>query len=379
MRVHLGFKKPEDSRDALASPGMEHLATAANGQQLCRISGILATKDEDGNGPLEEREVVYQRAIWLTTLTACGLLVILLGGIILIPHLLYPPLSAAELSGIASAQVRIQLQQAQSQLANDARSAVLQGLAGLVVVGGAVAAWWQAHISREGQITERFTKAVDQLGNPNLDIRIGGLYALERIARNSRADRNAILYLLGAFIRTHSPWPAGTPGGPEHPTATVDEHLPWMRVRAADIQAAMGVLGRLPPSRDEPAISLSRVDLRSIALRNARLNGSRFRYANLARSVLGGVWLEDSDLTAADLRQANLDHAHLARANLNRATLQGASLHRADLSHADLRGADLSDAFLDGAVLSGAQADAATIWPVGLEAEKRHQRGLIEG
>jgi len=46
-----------------------------------------------------------------------------------------------------------------------------------------------------------------------------------------------------------------------------------MRVRAADIQAAMGVLGRLPPSRDEPVISLSRVDLRSIALRDARLSG----------------------------------------------------------------------------------------------------------
>ena len=60
----------------------------------------------------------------------------------------------------------------------------------------------------------------------------------------------------------------------------------------------MGVLGRLPPSRDEPTISLSRVDLRSIALRDARLNGSRFRYANLARSVLAGVWLERSDLTA---------------------------------------------------------------------------------
>lgn len=50
-----------------------------------------------------------------------------------------------------------------------------------------------AGISREGQITERFTKAVDQLGNPNIDVRIGGLYALERIARNLAADRNAIL------------------------------------------------------------------------------------------------------------------------------------------------------------------------------------------
>jgi hypothetical protein len=319
----------------------------------------------------EEQAVVDRRAIWFVTLTTCGLLLVLLGGIVLVPRLVYPALSGADLRGVASTQVRIELQQAQSQLANNLRSAVLQGLAGLVVVVGGAAAWWQVHISREGQLTERFSKAVDQLGSQNGDVRIGGLYALERIARNSATDRSAILFLLGAFIRTHTPWPVGTPGGPQHPTATVDEDLPWMRVRAPDIQAAMGVLGRLPASRDEPTISLSRVDLRSIALRDARLNGSRFRYANLARSVLTGVWLERSDLTAADLRQANLDHAHLAGAILSRAMLQEANLRRADLSRADLRGADLSNATLEGALLTNVQADDTTTWPVDLDLERR--------
>lgn len=319
-----------------------------------------------------------QRAVWVAAIATCGLLAILLGGIIVIPHLLYPSLSPADLRGVGSVQVRIQLQQAQSQLANDARSAVLQGLAGLVVVVGAAATWWQVHISRDSQLTERFTRAVDQIGSQNTDVRIGGIYALERIARNSAADRNAVLFLLGAFVRTHSPWPVGTAGGPEHPTATVDEHLPWMRVRAPDIQAAMGTMGRLPPSRDEQAISLSRVDLRSIALRDARLSGSRFRYANLARSMLEGAWLEHSDLTAADLRQADLHRAHLTGTNLSRAALQGANLRRADLSNADLRGADLSDTDLDDTVLTGAQADKATIWPAGIDTERRHQMGIIE-
>jgi pentapeptide repeat protein len=311
-------------------------------------------------------------------LAAGGLLAVLLGAIIVIPRLVDPPISAADLRGIASAQVRIQLQQAQSQLANDTRSVVLQCLAGLVVVAGAAATWWQLHISRDGQITERFTKAVDQLGDPNTVVRIGGLYALERIARNSSSDRNAIQFLLGAFIRTGAPWPVGTPGGPEHPTATVDEDLPWMRVRAADIQAAMGVLGRLPPARDEAVISLSRVDLRSIALRDSRLSGSRFRHANLARSVLDGVWLERSDLTAADLRQASLNRVHMAGANLSRATLKGANLHQADLSKADLRGTDLTDAILDDTVLTDAQADTTTKWPADLDADQRHRRGVIE-
>ncbi len=320
---------------------------------------------------------MHRRAIWLAALTACGLAVVL-GGIIVIPHLLYPPLSTADLRGVASAQVRIQLQQAQSQLASNARSAVLQSLAGLVVVVGAVATWWQVHISREGQITERFTKAVEQLGSQDVIVRIGGIYALERIARNSATDRDHILFQLVAFIRNHALWPVGAPDGPPHPTPTVDEHLPWMRVRAADIQAAMRTLGRLPRSRDEPVITLSRVDLRSMALSGSRLNGARFRYANLARSVLEGVWLERSDLTAADLRCARLSGAHLAGADLSCATLQGANLRGADLSHADLRGADLSDTILDSTTLTGAQADKTTVWPADINAERRHQLGIID-
>jgi hypothetical protein len=49
---------------------------------------------------------------------------------------------------------------------NDARTTLLQGVAGLVLVVGAGATWRQLQINREGQITERFNKAIDHLGNP---------------------------------------------------------------------------------------------------------------------------------------------------------------------------------------------------------------------
>jgi hypothetical protein len=322
--------------------------------------------------------VVNRRAVWVAVLALLAVLATLFCAVWVIPRLLDPPLSMAALRGVASAQQRIQLQQAQSQLANNARTTILQGLAGLVLVAGALATWWQVHIGRQGQITDRYSKAVDQLASPSVEVRIGSIYAMERIAKNSAADRDAILFLLGAFVRIHSPWPVGAPDGPQHPTATVDENLPWMRVRAPDIQAAMGTLGRLPRSREEPPISLSRVDLRSVALQDSRLNGSRFRYTNLARSALSGVWLEDADLTGADLRLANLDHARLAGANLSRASLQGASLRHADLRHANLRAANLSNATLDAAQLVGSHADQITTWPDGFDLDQRHQRGIIE-
>lgn len=295
-----------------------------------------------------------------------------------VPRLLFPPLSAADLQGITDPRARIELQQAQSWLANDARSAVLQALGGRLVALGALATWRQVLISREGQITERFTRAVDQLGSQNVDVRVGGIYALERIAKNSAADRDHVLFLLGAFIRNHATWPVGTPAGPEHPTPAVDASLPWMRVRAPDIQAAVGVMGRRAPAPNPHVIYLSRVDLRSVALRGARLTGAKFRYSNLARSVLAEAHLDGSDLTAADLRQAYLERARLSRANLSRAYLQNANLHGADLRDADLRGTDLSGATLNEAVLTGARADATITWPTGLDAERRQELGVIE-
>lgn len=318
-----------------------------------------------------------RRPTCLGMLAVCGLLVSLVG-IIMIPRLLYPPLSATALRGVADARERVQLQQAQSQLANDARSSMLQGIAGLLVVVGAAAAWRQVHITREGQITERFTRAVDQLGSENTSIRIGGVYALERIARNSAADRDTIQWLLGAFVRNNAPWPVGAPDGPQHPTETVDEQLPWMRVRAPDIQAAMGVLGRRAPSPDTQTIYLSRVDLRSIALRSARLTGAQLRYSNLARAVLVGAQLDGSDLTAADLRGTRLERTRLTNANLSNADLQGANLHGADLTLADLRGANLSGAILDGTVLTGARGDSATTWPADMDTVRRADLGVID-
>src|SRR5262249_57559409 len=107
------------------------------------------------------------------------------------------------------------LLQAAGQSPNHIRTTVLQGLAGVVGVAGAVATWRQVQISREGQITDRLTRAVDQLGSTNTDIRIGGIYALERIAKNSPNDRTTIQFQLGAFLRNHPSCPATQ--NPHHP------------------------------------------------------------------------------------------------------------------------------------------------------------------
>ena len=323
------------------------------------------------------RNVLRKRPnLWLAVAGAG--LVAAVCAFLFLPQVLHPSLSPADLRDIVDAQTRLQLRQAQAKLQNDVRSTLLQAMAGLLLVAGAVATWRQVQISREGQITERFTRAIDQVGSEKLDVRLGGIYALERIARNSPADRTTVQFILGAFVRGHTPWAVGEPAGPQHPTPTVDEHLPWLQVRLPDVQAAAEVLGRRLDPDATWTLYLSRVDIRGVQLDGATLTDTQLRHANLARAWLRGITLDRSDLKDTDLRLANLAEASLVNVNLAGAYLDGADLCRADLRGADLRGADMRALHLREAVLTGARADASTVWPADFDADERQRHGTME-
>jgi hypothetical protein len=323
-----------------------------------------------------------QIARWVIALAAMLLLALLAACVLLLPKALDPALSSSDLGAVADAERRIELQQTQAGLQHETRAVVLQSLGGLLLVVGAVATWRQVQVSREGQLTERLSHALDQLGNEQCDIRLGGIYTLERIAKNSSADRAPIAEILTAFVRGHAPWPAGLPENPEpHPSQTIDGSLPWLRNRAPDVQAAITILGRRPACRDEGKIDLSLVDLRRSWLTGARLSGAQILQSNLARARMASARLdgadlrftdlrravlENVDLRAADLRRAYLAEANLREAHLERADLRGADLREADLRGAHLEGANLYDAHLYGAQLAGTHTDAATNWPADL-------------
>jgi hypothetical protein len=138
---------------------------------------------------------------------------VLLAVVLVVPGLLYPPLTDWDLDrDKVTGKDRLQLRNDRLKLQNDARATLLQGLAGGVLLLGAYFTWRQVqttrqqlHVAEQGQLTERFTRAVDQLGADRLDLRLGGIYALERIARDSPPDRATIGEVLTAYIRHRSP------------------------------------------------------------------------------------------------------------------------------------------------------------------------------
>jgi hypothetical protein len=229
---------------------------------------------------------------WLP-LAVAGIVVLLTGLVLLAPgRLVARDTTGSTLTG-----------EQRAKATSDARTALLQAVGGLLLAAGAAATWRQVRISREGQVTERFTRAVDQLGSEHLDVRLGGLYALERIAHDSAGDRRTIAEILTAYIRQRAPWPPTQPG--QYRADWPTDQQPDLRTRAPDVQAALTVLGRgsFPKPTDPYAPAADRLDLREVDLRKADLGGAHLEGVRTSAATVwpegsGGVTLTSSASTS---------------------------------------------------------------------------------
>lgn len=207
-------------------------------------------------------------------------------------------------------------------------------------------------------IAERFSKAIEQLGSESIHIRLGGIYSLGKIAKDSPDDRGMIMDVLTAFIREESPTKGKGYEEDSEVSTSVKAALTLVISRELD---NMNAIERL---------DLSKTKLNQTDLRGAKLFGAILREANLYRADLCGAKLIGADmrsdlrfskLCGADMRNAILSGADLGGANLGEAKLNDAMLLSTDLSGANLRDAILCGADLSGADLSGADLRGADL------------------
>ncbi|WP_347272540.1 hypothetical protein [Frankia sp. KB5] len=104
----------------------------------------------------------------------------------------------------------------------EARAALQGGLltaaaALMAVAGGLIALDETRRANANTHVRELYATAISQLGADSLDIRLGGIYALERIAHDSAADQRTVVEVLSAFIREHTQPPTPHPHGDHHP------------------------------------------------------------------------------------------------------------------------------------------------------------------
>jgi hypothetical protein len=267
---------------------------------------------------------------------------------------------------------------------NEARKTLAQIIGGVGLVAGLYLTTLQLRetqlvathneaLTRDGQITDRYIKAVQQLGSSDpqsLSVRIGAIFALERIARESKADYWPIMELLSAYVRNRSgshlsvsqldaltkfnesmPFAGGSELGQavmpktEHSYVVLRERdLPARHTFAEswpdepvpeDVQAAMTVLGRRRVEFEDEG--WHRLDLRFVNLRGLGLESAHLEGADLEGANLQDTNLSEACLCGTQLRQTLMDSTKLDRADLRRADLTGAILLNVATAGADAR------------------------------------------
>jgi uncharacterized protein YjbI with pentapeptide repeats len=218
----------------------------------------------------------------------------------------------------------------------------------------------QTSADKQRRIQESFTKAVEQLGSDKLRVRLGGIYALERIyMRESPEDYWMIMETLTAFVR-------------EWALLRLESGEKDSNIPPTDVAAILSVIKRRPSWALKIEISTeSRLDFRGTNFRELSLTQTNFSHADFTSANLAGASLllvnlahailNFTDFTNANLAYADFTNASLMSAKLTRARLHGAKLSKANLQDSELNDTNLFRADLTGAILLGANLTNARL------------------
>ena len=270
-------------------------------------------------------------------------------------------------------------------------------IAGFIALPLAIWRSWvaqrQADTAQQNLLNERYRQGAEMLDSEVLSVRLGGIYALQRLAaENPKQYHIQIMQLLCAFVR-HLPVVGRDktepdPGGQDTLELRSDVQdaiasISACHARQCKLEIAAGFrldlrganlsgvelfkarLSRANLSRadltgarlfgaDLAGAAFSRANLAEARLSGADLNGANFDRANLSGTRLDSANLAKAGLSGVNLSMGRLSNANLAEAHLSNANLAGASLHDSDLSTTRLQGANLARASLYQASLAGA-------------------------
>ena len=229
---------------------------------------------------------------------------------------------------------------------------------GWVAERQAVAAQHQADTAQQSLLNERYERGAEMLGRDNLSVRLGGIYALKRLAEQHPEQYHIqVIELFCAFARN----PAGRDFEEQETQlakAGLEKVAPLLR---EDVQVIIATIG----DRSKVGIELEKNTGKfQLDLRKADLSRAHLPSANLAHANLGGADLRGAYFCDANLSEVYLQGAKLIRANLINANLSGAQIGSADLSGVLAQGTDFSRANCVGANLSHADLQRANLTSV---------------
>lgn len=173
--------------------------------------------------------------------------------------------------------------------------------------------------AQKSHLTERFAKAVELLGRPDsLTVRVGGIYALEKIAQEDPETYHKTVYeLLVTFVRQRA---SGSAPALNETSESIEGS--WV---SRDVQIAMTIIGRRNLEYEE------------------KRGGAGFSLAKLldfSGLNLRGVVLDDLTFESADFHGAHLKSAQFTNSNLNNAKFWFSNCDLENFSGASLDSTD---------------------------------------
>jgi len=225
----------------------------------------------------------------------------------------------------------------------------------------------QARVAEEGQLTQRFGSAVEHLASEALSVRIGGLYSLERLSKDSTLFHWPVVEIISAFVKDRSIAFSNSTNDTDVTTEQVSilgraevrpPAAPGGQPRAPlDVQVAMRILSRRDYTLDAAG---QRIDLEGAYLAGIRLSNAALKGANLNEANLNNVTILNSDLSEASLISAAMVEAELRGVDLRNTNASWVKLTACNLQDSDLRNSEFQDADLSSCGLACANAAGAS-------------------
>lgn len=238
---------------------------------------------------------------------------------------------------------------------NEFRKTVIQILGGIAFFSTFYFSYKTYVLSNEQQITNRFTETIKLLSDENREIRIGALYGLERICKDSEKDKISILQIINAYVRNRVPQVSKNLlheyiDSFSNTSAFDDYSCPYYHSRLADvykfqpdtlkqeldIQVAINILGT--NNLELIRLNFTALNLRGLDFGDLNLSNSDFSYSDLT----------EVDFLKATLDSCKFDNAVAKSTNFASTKLRGSSFSNSFLQDANFYQADLSNSYIGG-------------------------------
>lgn len=209
---------------------------------------------------------------------------------------------------------------------------------------------------------ETFAAMLKTLASPQLEVRVGGIYVLENLARTNKDFYWPVLHTLISYVKTHRSIDLN------------DKKLAYNENIQTDIQAILNFITE--GEYDMPHTGTDSLDLSHIYLINVDLSGGRLSYVNFEGSILKNVDFSGADLTGANFRNATLKNIYFANSRLIQANFNSTKLTEVNFLGANLDSSQFGNAIFGdrkehfGPLFSDAKLPGVNFC-VGFDTEKR--------